>query len=199
MLASNLLRQPACKQTCRVGIRWYGNSAKLPIEPAAQVAFRVGQIQHIELHPNADSLYVSQIAVESQPEKKTVTVCSGLVRYFTKQELQGRRVVLVSNLKSSKLRGITSEAMLLAAQSSKDPSVLELVEPPRDAAVGDALYFQGIEPQPKANVKPKTWQLVQEKLQITHSGVISYDGKHDLQDSNGDKAMVPTVREGAVS
>lgn len=180
-------------------------------DPAAQVEFCVGKIQEVELHPNADSLYVSKVDI-SNNGTDYLTVCSGLVKYLNRDQLLGRLVVIVSNLKSAKLRGVKSEAMLLAAQEESKSeanenknniidyqSRLELVEPPANSPVGEKLYFHGIEPQIKGKIKPKTWQLVQPKLQIMPSGIVSYDGKHDLQNSNGDKAIVPNIRCGTVS
>ncbi|KAF6006945.1 hypothetical protein HII12_004870 [Brettanomyces bruxellensis] len=92
---------------------------------------RIGKIVEIKKHENADKLYVSQVAVSgAKPDEssqgkldgniehvtKTVQVCSGLVGFVPKSELLNKRVVLVMNLKPSKMRGVRSEAMLLAAE-----------------------------------------------------------------------------------
>ena len=64
--------------------------------------------------PRACSLYVEEVDVgEAEPR----TVVSGLVRYIPEPEMQGRRVVLVCNLKPAAMRGIKSQAMVLAATS----------------------------------------------------------------------------------
>lgn len=103
---------------------------------------RVGLIKSIARHENADSLYVSQI--EIHPNGSTVQVCSGLVGLVPIEELQSRRVVLVNNLKPSKMRGVKSEAMLLCAASEGD-KVVEPVMPDPKFAVGHILKFTGID------------------------------------------------------
>lgn len=76
--------------------------------PLSLFFFSYLQIQH----PDADALYVEKIDIgEEQPR----TVVSGLVAYFSQEELQDRLVVLLCNLKPQKMRGIESRAMLLCA------------------------------------------------------------------------------------
>ncbi len=66
----------------------------------------------IEKHPDADSLYVEQIDVgEAAPR----TVVSGLAGKIPMAELDGALVVVVCNLKPANMRGVKSEAMLMAA------------------------------------------------------------------------------------
>uniref|UniRef100_A0A1X7SH68 tRNA-binding domain-containing protein n=1 Tax=Amphimedon queenslandica TaxID=400682 RepID=A0A1X7SH68_AMPQE len=63
-------------------------------------------------HPDADTLYVEKIDVG---DKEPRTVVSGLVKYFKEEELLGKKVVMLCNIKPSKMRGIESQAMLLVA------------------------------------------------------------------------------------
>lgn len=63
-------------------------------------------------HPDADSLYVEKIDVG---EEKPRTVISGLVNFISIEELQDRLVVVLCNLKPSKMRGIESQGMVLCA------------------------------------------------------------------------------------
>jgi aminoacyl tRNA synthase complex-interacting multifunctional protein 1 len=100
------------------------------------IDLRVGLICKAEKHPDADSLYVSHIDVG---EEKDRIVCSGLVKYIPLQEMQNRLVVCVCNLKEVKMRGILSQAMVLAAsehvEGDAEKEKVELVIPPVGAKV----------------------------------------------------------------
>ncbi|KAI8906771.1 hypothetical protein EDD86DRAFT_209703 [Gorgonomyces haynaldii] len=124
--------------------------------------FRVGKILSVKRHPDADALYVEEIDVG---EDKPRTVCSGLVKYMTEDKLQDKLVVLLCNLKPAKMRGVESQAMLLAATSS-DGNTVELVHPPQDSKPGEIVFVdrhQGT-PEPQLNPKRKVWELIQPNL-----------------------------------
>jgi aminoacyl tRNA synthase complex-interacting multifunctional protein 1 len=92
------------------------------------IDLRVGHIRKAEKHPDADGLYVSHIDVGEEKER---IVCSGLVKYIPLEEMQNRLVVCVCNLKEVKMRGIISQAMVLAAsERTEDKEKVELVIPP---------------------------------------------------------------------
>lgn len=104
----------------------------------SKIDFRVGLILSAEKHPNADSLYVEQIDVG---EEKPRTVCSGLVAYIpTAEELVGKRVIVIANLKPAKMRGVESQAMLLAAEAD---GKVELVIAPEGCKPGDRVTVDG--------------------------------------------------------
>lgn len=96
----------------------YGDFAKLDI--------RVGKITDVKRHENADKLYIVQINVGEQ-SLQTVT---SLVPYYTEDELMGKQVVVLCNLAKAKMRGETSECMLLCAET-EDESESVLLTPER--------------------------------------------------------------------
>ncbi|MDD9156768.1 tRNA-binding protein [Aliivibrio sp. S4TY2] len=96
----------------------YGDFAKLDI--------RVGKITDVKRHENADKLYIVQINVGEQ-SLQTVT---SLVPYYTEEELLGKQVVVLCNLVKAKMRGETSECMLLCAET-EDESESVLLTPER--------------------------------------------------------------------
>ncbi|KAK7277221.1 hypothetical protein RIF29_18372 [Crotalaria pallida] len=121
---------------------------------------RVGLVKKAEKHPGADFMYVEQIDVgEEQPR----TVVSGLVKYIPLDEMQNRKVCVVCNLKPAALKGIKSQAMVLAA-SNDDHSKVELVEPPAAAIVGERVTFPGYEGNPNELLNPK--KKIFETLQV---------------------------------
>lgn len=84
---------------------------------------RVATITAVEDHPKADRLYVLKLDLAGTSRQ----VVSGIKENYTKEELVGKRVVLLANLKPIKLRGVTSEGMLLAESQGKDVKLLEAV------------------------------------------------------------------------
>lgn len=157
--------------------------------------FRVGYIDSIERHPNAEKLYVSKIFAGGDDIR---TVCSGLVDHFSAEELHNRKVVLVANLKPAKLRGIASEAMLLAASNSDGK--VELVNPPEGSQVGDALHVESHEPYPGQGPKlsVKVWRALQSDLRTDHQCNVTYKGL-PLLSSSGQKAKVDSFTDAVVS
>ena len=79
----------------------------------------VGRIEKIEKHPDADKLLVSQINIG----KETRQIVSGIADFYTPEEMIGKKVIVVANLKPAKLRGVESQGMILAGSKKK---VLEL-------------------------------------------------------------------------
>lgn len=145
----------------------------LPIS-IARIDIRVGLITNVQKHPDADSLYVEEIDV-GEPAKRTVV--SGLVKYIPLEEMQNRKVLVVCNLKPASMRGIKSQAMVLAA-SNDDHTIVELVSPPEDAPVGERLKFPGFdgEPDEVLNPKKKVWETVQPDLHTTTDLIACYKG-----------------------
>lgn len=89
----------------------------------AKLDLRIGTILSCEKHPKADRLLVEQIDLGNGDVRQIV---SGIAAHYEPQELVGRRVVVVANLKSTKLRGIESQGMILCA-ANEDDSQLELI------------------------------------------------------------------------
>lgn len=77
-----------------------------------KVALRAGYVQAAAKHPNADRLLVLTVDV-GEPAPRTIV--AGLATKYAPEDLVGRTVVVVVNLKPAKLRGVVSEGMLLAA------------------------------------------------------------------------------------
>merc|ERR1712020_260015 len=100
-------------------------------------------------HPDADSLYVEEIDCG---EEKARTVISGLVKFIPEAEMQDRLVVVLCNLKPSKMRGIVSEAMVMCAST---PDKVEILAPPAGAKPGDKVTVDGFVCKPDEVLNPK--------------------------------------------
>lgn len=84
---------------------------QISIEDFAKVELKVGEILTAEKVENADKLLKFSVKVGEE----TRTIVSGIAKYYSPDELIGKEVVVVANLKPAKLKGIMSEGMLLCA------------------------------------------------------------------------------------
>lgn len=143
-------------------------AAATPESVRAALDLRVAQILSVEEHPNADSLYVLKID-DGSPDGRTL--CAGLRRHYTKEELLQRKIILFANLKPAMLRGIESKGMLLAADGADEkPILLEAGE----NRVGERVLFEGVTPsEEETTLTLKDFSLVQ---LIVANGVASIDG-----------------------
>lgn len=134
---------------------------------------------------------MSQISTDEASDS-AYTVCSGLVNYIRQEDLLHRRVVLVTNLKPSKMRGIKSEAMVLAAEKTVDDEVnVQLVLPPVSSLIGEELFFDGYKSEtPQSRLKSKKWEELQQRFQSDTDGIVVYiddEGKeHKLRGEQSD-------------
>jgi len=113
---------------------------KTPVQKFDEkIDLRVAKIIAIEKHPEAEKLYIETIDCgEEEPR----TIVSGLVPYYTEEELLNKNIVLVYNLKPAKLRGVKSNGMLLAADDDK--GTVDVIFVP-DAQPGDRVILDGAE------------------------------------------------------
>ena len=107
---------------------------EIGIEDFGKVEMRVAQVVKCEEIPKSKKLY--KLEVDLGYEKRTV--CSGIKAFFTTEELVGKRVILVTNLKPAKLMGIESKGMILCASVKKDgkSEQLTLITPEKDIPLG---------------------------------------------------------------
>ncbi len=84
----------------------------ITIDDLDKVELKVGQIKSVERVPKSKKLYKLSVDVG---EKENRTIVSGIVPYYTEEELLGKQIVVVTNLQPAKLCGIESQGMLLAA------------------------------------------------------------------------------------
>ena len=94
------------------------------IEDFLKVELVIGEILECIPHPDADKLLVSKINTGD----KVRQIVSGISKYYTTEELIGKKVIVVKNLKPVKLRGVMSEGMLLAGKNKKNLEVLEVTK-----------------------------------------------------------------------
>jgi len=94
---------------------------------------RVGEILKVEEIEGADKLYKLTIDLGEEIGKRTV--CAGIKKYYSKENLTGKKVILFANLIPRKLKGIESQGMVLAAVDETEDKVI-LISPEEDIEIG---------------------------------------------------------------
>ena len=91
------------------------------LENFEKIELRAGRIIEATGHPEADKLLVMKVDVGEQAPRNIV---AGIANRFTPEELVDQKVTVVANLKPSKLRGVRSEGMLMAAGGDRLQSLV---------------------------------------------------------------------------
>lgn len=100
----------------------------ITIDDFACVRLRAARVTAAEKVEGADKLLKLTLSLGAgEPER---TVVSGIAKFYTPEEMVGKQVVVVANLRPAKLRGIRSEGMILCASDAQDKTLkLVTVEP----------------------------------------------------------------------
>jgi methionyl-tRNA synthetase len=89
----------------------------IEITDFAKVELRVGEVRTAERIPKADKLLLLTVDIG---EEKPRQILAGIAQYYEPEQLVGRKIVVVANLKPRKLRGHESQGMLLAASVGEE-------------------------------------------------------------------------------
>ena len=89
-------------------------SRRSPYDDFAKLQFQVGEIIACEAVKKSKKLLCSQVKIGSQVKQ----IVSGIKAHYTPEEMVGKKVMVVVNLKPAKLAGILSEGMLLCAEDA---------------------------------------------------------------------------------
>ena len=92
--------------------------------------FQVGEIIKCEAVENSKKLLCSQVKIGSQVKQ----IVSGIRKYYSPEEMVGKKVMVLVNLKPAKLAGVLSEGMLLCAEDAEGN--LSLMTPEKDMPAG---------------------------------------------------------------
>ncbi|MEK6963984.1 MAG: methionine--tRNA ligase [Nanoarchaeota archaeon] len=107
------------------------------ISPLSKLNLKVAKVLEAKEHPDADKLYILQIDLGSEKRQ----IVAGMRPYYTKEEITGKNIVVVTNLEPRMLKGELSKGMLLACEEA---GVVGLVLA-QGATPGDAVTVQGVE------------------------------------------------------
>lgn len=96
----------------------------ISIQQFAELELVVAQIKEVDDHPNADRLYVMKVDIGGEERQ----VVAGIRKSYSKEELVGRKVVVIKNLEPAIIRGVESQGMLLAASAPEANPVILTTE-----------------------------------------------------------------------
>ena len=103
---------------------------EITFEDFAKLQFQVGEIIACEAVKKSKKLLCSQVRIGSQVKQ----IVSGIKAHYTPEEMVGKKVMVVVNLKPAKLAGVLSEGMLLCAEDAEGN--LALMTPDKDMPAG---------------------------------------------------------------
>lgn len=159
---------------------------------------RVGKIIEISRHPDADKLYVEKIDVGEDVPR---TIVSGLVDYIPIYELHKRLVLVVCNLPERKMRGITSEGMVLASSVVDGEQIkVSLIDPPSGSKVGERLQFN-VEDQIDPKISSKKLEKIMKKCKVNEDGVAVFinDDNHEIHFKTSNGVCTSSLKNSQIS
>ena len=146
-----------------------------------KLVLKIGLIEEIKKHPSADKLYIETVNMGN--EKKQIV--SGLVDHYKEEELIGKKVIIVDNLKPAKLRGELSQGMLLAVAQKDKVGIITVEGEP-----GEILTFKDVKP---ANKQIKIEEFSKIKMKAKNKKLTA-DGKELTKSIKIDKNLEGIVR-----
>ena len=141
-------------------------------DPFSKLNLKVAKIEEVQNHPNADKLYVLKLNAGKEQRQ----LVAGMKEHYKPEELKGRLIVFVSNLKPAQLRGVESQGMMLAGEKDGKVRVLD----PGKAEPGDQVYVEGITPR----TEQMTIEDFQKVVLTTKNHIVIYNDK-PLKTHNG--------------
>lgn len=95
---------------------------EITIDDFNKIELRVAKVLECEQHPKADKLLVFKLKVGNEERQ----IVSGIAKYYKPEDLIGKNLVVVLNLKPVKLRGVVSEGMILSAATDDNESLVTI-------------------------------------------------------------------------
>jgi len=175
-----------------------GKPAERPIDDITRLNIKVGRMQKVWPHPEAEKLFCEEIDLGEPSGPRTIA--SGLRAHFKQEELEGQMVIVLCNLKPRKMQGFESQGMVLCATSANGK--VELMQPPAGAKVGERVTIEGIEmvdPDDKLNEKSgkAPWEALRDGCRTTKDKVGSYKGAVWM--TSAGPVTCKTVADGQIS
>lgn len=102
---------------------------EINLEDFEKIDLRIGKIISVEEIPNASKLY--KLQVDLGAEKRQLV--AGIKEFYSREELLGKQIIVMANMKPAKIKGIESQGMLLAVKTKEGYA---LVASDREAELG---------------------------------------------------------------
>ncbi|XP_058062867.1 tyrosine--tRNA ligase, cytoplasmic [Anopheles bellator] len=174
------------KATAKASAKSAPNVGSVPIGETTpdKLELKVGQILDAIKHPDADSLCVLTVDIGGGERKSIV---SNLLAHYGLDQLREKLVVVLTNMKASKIRGVESEGLVLYAAGADKSESLAV---PEGSKVGERIIVEGFDntnnPVPQLNPKKKVWDKIQAELHTGSDGEALWK-EFSLMTLNGDR------------
>lgn len=179
----------ALKEICGNTVKFCGGNYRILGEKEPENLFplslKVAKIIEVNEHPDAEKLYVLKIDLGSEKRQ----LVAGLKEHYKNEELLNKKIIVVTNLKHAKLRGIESQGMLLAAEDKKGTVGLLTI---KDSKIGSEAKFGSLK---SSNLEISFENFKKLKI-IVKEGKVFFNGL-ELKISN-ETVSVEKVKEGIV-
>ena len=157
-------------------------------DPFSKADLRVAKILEVKDHPQADKLYLMHVDLGKLGKR---VIVAGMKQFYTKEEIKGKNIVIVTNLKPAKIRGITSKGMLLAAED--DTGIVSLLNPGKSTP-GSEISIDGISRDPATILEFEDFEKI--NMTIGEGLKAEYNGKV-LKSEKGVVISDKPVKKGA--
>ena len=121
------VEEPAAEEKAGIDLE---PKAEITFEDFEKMQFQVGEIISCEAVKKSKKLLCSQVKIGSQVRQ----IVSGIKAHYTPEEMVGKKVMVLTNLKPAKLAGVLSEGMILCAEDEEGN--LSLVTPEKEMPAG---------------------------------------------------------------
>ena len=138
-------------------------------DPFSKLDLRVARVLDVKDHPDADTLYLLHVDLGSLGKR---VIVAGMKPHYSKEEIKGKNIVVISNLKPANIRGIKSNGMLLAAEDSK--GVCSLLNP-GDSSPGSEITIEGVVREPATLLEFEDFKKV--SMTVDGNQKATYNGK----------------------
>lgn len=144
---------------------------------------RIGRVLSVKKHEKADKLYVEEIDVGEDAPR---TICSGLVGKIPMEEIQGKDVLVMCNLKPSNMVGVASNGMVVCS-TNRETGEVELVKIPENSyKIGERIVVEGHEGAPGApNQVSKKLSKLLPLFSTNAKGEVVFNGTHRFKTQSG--------------
>lgn len=158
-------------------------------DPFSKLDLRVAKVIGIKDHPNGDNLYLLHLDLGQMGKR---IIVAGMKPYYSKEEFMGRSIIIVTNLKPAKIRGVTSNGMLLAAEDETS-DVVSLLDP-GEAKPGSEIKVEGVTKEPAQILEFEDFKKV--KMVVDEKKKAIYN-ENPLKSEKGDVISDKDVKKGS--
>ncbi len=157
-------------------------------DPFSKLDLRVAKVLEVKDIPNADTLYMLHLDVGKLGKR---VIVAGMKPHYSKDEMKGRNIVIITNLKPANIRGVKSNGMLLAAEDGE--GICSLLKP-GDASPGSEVAIEGILREPEKILEFEDFKKV--NMAINENQEVAY-GNKILMSEKGKIVSDKKIKKGA--